>query len=117
WMERADSVGRRLNRITANAPVIYADQISAQFLVDNDKDLIHNHVVNLSKLQKLIYKYQNEIYALGGICEEYHLADIIVKDVCKVVRWIEELLCYAMVDSDEFRIFYETRKFMYQILN
>ncbi|KAF8814360.1 hypothetical protein BYT27DRAFT_7082456, partial [Phlegmacium glaucopus] len=115
WMERAESVDKRLTRITGDSPSQYLNTMCLDFLADYDKDPIHEQTVKLGKLQKAIYKYQNEIYALDGVGETYRKVDKIVKQVCMVVSWVEELLCYAMVDAEEVKTRYEKHQFFYQV--
>ena len=79
-----------------------------------DKDAVHAHVVKLGKCQKSIYKYQNEIYTLRGVTPEYHMVDKMVKEVCRVLGWMEELLCYVMVDVAEVARMHQGCDFEYQ---
>ena len=113
-MESAESVRRRLNRATKGAPQNYTEQICSAFLANLDKDPIHDKVVRLGKLQKSAYRYENEVYALVGVAEEYRRVSEIVKEVNKVLSWVEEILCYAMVDPQEVRERYAAKRFMYQ---
>jgi hypothetical protein len=115
WMERAESIDKRLKGITGDSPSEYLSRICLDFLADYDKDPIHEQIIKLGKLQKAIYKYQNEIFSLDGVGPAFRRVDNIVKHVCMVVGWVEELLCYAMVDADEVKIRYEKQEFLYQI--
>jgi hypothetical protein len=103
-----------MNRITRNDPTEFMEQVCLAFLTDEDIDTVQKPVVELEKCQKSIYKYQNEIYALGGMTQEYHRVDKMVKEICRVVRWIEELLCCAMVDVREVGRMHQERHFEYQ---
>jgi hypothetical protein len=76
-MERVESVD-----ITGDSPSGYLNQICCDFLVDYDKEPIHEQTIKLGKLQKAIYKYQNKILALEGIGPTYRRVDVIVKQVC-----------------------------------
>lgn len=115
WMERVESIDKRLKIITRDSPSEYLNQICCNFLADYDKDPIHEQTIKLGKLQKAIYKYQNEIYALDGIGPTYRRVDDIVKQVCMVVGWVEELLCFAMVDAKEVKIHFERHEFLFQV--
>jgi hypothetical protein len=116
WMERVESIDKRLKIITGDSPSGYLNQICCDFLVDYDKDPIHEQTIKLGKLQKAIYKYQNEIFALEGIGPTYRRVDAIVKQVCAVVSWVEEILCFAMVDAEEVKIRFERNEFLYQTI-
>jgi hypothetical protein len=113
-MEHANRVFARMNRITLDNPTAFMEQVCLAFLTNKDIDAVHQHVVKLGKCQKSIYKYQNEIYTLGGITQDYHTVDKMVKEICRVVRWIEELFCYAMVDIAEVGRMHQGHNFEYQ---
>lgn len=114
-MERAESIDKRLKTITGDAPSEYLNRICQDFLADYEKDPIHEQIVKLGKLQKAIYKYQNEVLAIDGIGPAFFRVNDIVKQVCMVVSWVEELLCYAMVDAEEVKTRWEKHEFLYQI--
>ena len=103
-----------MKRITANDPTAFMDQACLAFLKDEDKETVHKHVIRLGKCQKLIYRYQNQIYSLLGLTEEYYMVDKMVREVCMVVCWIEELLCYMMVDVAEVARMHQGHEFEYQ---
>ena len=114
WMDGAERVKRCFDKATEGAPRDYVEIICSAFLDNEDKDLIYDKVVRLGRLQKSIYKYQNEVYSLVGVAEVYERVSEIAKDVNKVLGWVEEVLCYAMVDAQEVRDRYSVRGFMYQ---
>ena len=114
WMEGVERVRRCLNRATESDPRNYVEQICSTFLDSHDKDLIHEKVVRLGRLQKSAYRYENEVYALVGVAEEYERASKVVKEVNQVLSWAEEIFCYAMVDVIEVRDRYAAKEFMYQ---
>lgn len=113
-MEAVERVYRRLVGIIGASPRDYAERICTAFLEDQDKDKIYEHIVKLSKLQKSIYRYQNEVYALSGMGAEQLRAAEVLREVVTMVTWIEEILCYAMVDFEEVRDRYTGKQFMYQ---
>ena len=98
WMERVESIDKRLKIITRDSPSEYLNQICCNFLADYDKDPIHEQTIKPGKLQKAIYKYQNEIYALGLT---YRRVDDIVKQVCMVVGWVEDALQWLMLKKSK----------------
>lgn len=114
WMEGVERVRRRLNKETEGAPRNYAERICSAFLDNLDKDLILDKAVIIGRLQKSAYRYENEVYALAGVTEEYQRASEVTKEVNVVLGWVEEILCYAMVDAQEVRKRYAVNEFMYQ---
>ena len=113
-MEGVERIRRCLNRTTENNPRNYIEQICSTFLDSQDKDLIYDKIVRLGRLQKSAYRYENEEYTLVGVAAEYEKASEVAKEVSKVLRWAEEILCYAMVDVTEVRDRYAAKEFMYQ---
>ena len=104
----------RLDRAVEGAPRDYVEKICSAFLENEDKDLIHDKVVRLGRLQKSALKYENEVYALVGVAKEYERASEVGREVNKVLSWVEEILCYGMVDAQEVRDRYAAKGFMYQ---
>ena len=84
------------------------------FLAVNDKDIINTQLIRLTQCQKSIYKYQNRIYELVGITQQYRTVDTMAKDIHRVVNWIEELLCSAMVDVSEVDRMHQAQDFEFQ---
>lgn len=114
-MEAVESVARRLGRIVNSSAQEYVNKICTEYLEDKDKDRINEHITRLSKLQKAIYRYQNEVYMLAGVGDKHDRAAKVVQDVCTIVRWVEELLCCAMVDYGDVKDRHVGKKFMYQL--
>ncbi|KAJ3497295.1 hypothetical protein NLJ89_g10366 [Agrocybe chaxingu] len=115
WMEQNDRIKNRLLKITGKEPAIFVDEISLRYLSDGNKDTLHTHATQLGKLQKAIYRCQNEVLTLAGMGPEYHAVDKTVILIRTIVGWVEEVLCYAMVELSEVRRLREERGFMYQI--
>ena len=115
WMEHVESIDKQLKIITGDFPSEYLNQICCNFMADYDKDPIHEQTIKLGKLQKAIYNYQNEIYALDGRGPTYRRVDDIVKQVCMGVGWVKELFCFAMVDAEEVKIHFKRHEFLFQV--
>ncbi|RDB21510.1 hypothetical protein Hypma_011911 [Hypsizygus marmoreus] len=50
----------------------------------------------------------------GPLCEEWKRSDVVRASVCDVVKSLEEILTYAMVDYDELILMYKSQKLMFQ---
>ncbi len=96
-MEAVERVHRRFIGIVGTSSKDYAESICALFLENRDKDEVYEHVVKLSKLQKSIYRYQNEVYALSGMGLEQSRAAEVRQEVVRTVTWVEgdPLLCHG----------------------
>ncbi|KAJ2929916.1 hypothetical protein H1R20_g7195, partial [Candolleomyces eurysporus] len=62
------------------------------------KDYIMGREVEFRKIQKSLEKYRGMVEEIDGIGEEWKRIDKITSEVRKVVCWIDNLLCSAMVD-------------------
>jgi hypothetical protein len=113
-MERADRIATRLQKITENNPLNFIRQVVQKFVEDQDKECVYEHIVAVGKLQKSMYKYENEVLTLAGTGPEYEQIKTTTRLVCDVVHWLEEVLCSAMVDAAEVRTMFRERKFSFQ---
>lgn len=114
WMEGVERINRSLGRTVGASPHDYVEGICAAYLEEQDKDLIYERIVRLSKLQGMIGRYANEVYALVGVGPEYKRAAQVGTNVNTVVSWLEEVFCYAMVDFREVQDRHKSKEFMYQ---
>ncbi|KAJ2932141.1 hypothetical protein H1R20_g4972, partial [Candolleomyces eurysporus] len=62
------------------------------------KDYIMGREVEFRKIQKSLEKYRGMVEEIDRIGEEWKRIDEITSEVRKVVYWIDNLLCSAMVD-------------------
>jgi len=116
WLERADRIAAWLRKITEDNSKKYLHCIVEEFLQsrDSDEDIIYEQIVAVGKLQKSVYKYENEVLTLAGLGLEYDKVKEITRSVCDVVRWLEEVLCLAMVDAAEVENAYQECLFSFQ---
>ena len=114
WLERADRIAVRLRRITGDDPRKYLRRIVEEFLKNRDKDVVYEHIVAVGKLQKSVYGYGNEVLTLAGLGPEYDRVKEVTCAVCDVIKWLEEVLCTAMVDAAEVATMYHECRFPFQ---
>ena len=114
WLERADRTAARLRKITEDDSRKYVRRIVEEFLNGRDKDVVYEQIVAVGKLQKSVYRYENEVLALAGLGSEYDRVKEISCSVCDVIRWLEEVLCMAMVDAAEVEKTYQECLFSFQ---
>ena len=100
-MDHVNQIYQQFKTTTYNAPAQFTEQICLSFLDDGNKDTINESIEKLSKYQKSIYKYQNEILALTGVGPEFHCVTEILKEINLAVRWVEEIMCIAMVEPSD----------------
>ena len=114
WLEHTTRVQARFNRLVRNDPIAYVESIFTHYLADHDKYAIQEQIILLAKLQKSIYKCHSEILQLSGVGEELSHVEDVKKNIWKMVSWVEEVFCYAIVDWTEVQRLYHKRSFLYQ---
>jgi hypothetical protein len=114
WLECADRTAARLRKITGDDSRRYVHRIVEDFLNSRDKDVVYEQIVAMGKLQKSVYGYENEVLALAGLGPEYDKVKEISRSVCDVIRWLEEVLCLALVDAAEVEKTYQDCLFSFQ---
>ena len=114
WLERTDRIAARLQKVTGDDARRYLRHIVEGFLSNQDKDAVYEQVVCVGKLQRSVYKYENEVLTLAGLGEAYEHVREVTRAVCDVVSWLEEVLCWAMVDAAEVEIRYKGCQFSFQ---
>lgn len=115
WLERADRIRARLHKFTRNDVVKFLDGVVEDFLKHRNKDVVYEQVVAIGKFQSSIYRYENKVLMLAGLGAEYQRVQEITREVCKVIRWLEEVLCMAMVDANEVHEMYKAGRLEFQI--
>ena len=114
WLERANRIAARLQKITGDDARCYLRRIVEGFLGNRDKDSVYEQIIGIGKLQRSVYRYKNEVLTLAGLGEDYERVRDVTRAVCAVVSWLEEVLCSAMVDPAEVEIKYKGCQFSFQ---
>jgi hypothetical protein len=115
WLERADSAERRLHKILGGIdPVPFVEQICKTYLWDQSWTCLEAQVSSLARLQKSLYKYQNEVYSLTGVGPEHKRMEALVGRIRTAVTLAEEVSCFAMLGPNEVYRMHAGKEFMYQ---
>jgi len=114
WLERTNRIAARLQKITGGNAKEYVLHVVEDFLDKYDKDLVYEQIVAVSKLQTSVYRYENEVLTIAGMGPEYDEVRGVTRLVCEVVKWLEEVLCLAMVDAAEVEIMYKESRLPFQ---
>ena len=85
----------------------YVLHVMEDFLDKYNKDIVYEQIVAVSKLQTSVYWYENEVLMIAGMEPEYDEVRGVIHLICEVVKWLEEVLCLAMVDAAEVEIMYK----------
>ena len=114
WLEHTTRVQARFKRLIKNDPITYLESICTVYLADHNKEAIHEQATLLAKLQKSIYKCHDGILQLSGVGDELSRVENVKQIICTTVSWVEELFCFAIVDSTEVERLYNEQSFLFQ---
>ena len=92
----------------------YVLHVMEGFLEKYDIHIVHEQIVAVTKLQTSVYRYENEVLTIAGMGPEYDEVRGVTRLVCEVVRWLEEVLCLAMVDTADLEIMYKESQLPFQ---
>jgi hypothetical protein len=115
-MERSERVQKRLEKITHGSASDFVNNLCQMLLRDGDKDRVHMFSVKFGEFRKSVYQYQHEILQLEGWGENYKKLEGIIKEICTILNWVDELLVLAMVDLSEIQQLYDKSELLYQKL-
>lgn len=113
-MQRSQRVAVKLSQLTNGSPASYVNDVYKRFITSHDKDIIHEQVVRASRLTTSIHRYHDQVLQLAGAGTELEAVAVVERNVGTVTRWLEELLCTAMVDYNEVIDTYKAKRFGFQ---
>ena len=92
----------------------YVEAVAKQYLRSNKTDDISKHIGIMSKHQSLFRRFEAEILQAEGVGEGLKKAEGMSQEVTRVIVWLEELLCQAMIGLLSFQALYLATKYLYQ---
>jgi hypothetical protein len=107
-------VAAKFHKLTNNTPFRYVEALIDNFKTTQDKDVFRDAIIDVSRLQKSSHLYEAQILELVGVSPEFSQAKSISKDISDLIRWLEEILCLAMVDAEELWKAHKSCSLMYQ---
>lgn len=111
-MER---VAAKFDVLMKGDPRQHVHDICGKYIISRSKDVLRDAIIALTPLQQSIYRYQAELLTLGGLGKEWIRSEEVSKVILKVVRYLEDLLCYAMVDPEELIDLFRRHQLGYQL--
>lgn len=116
WNKRVSCLSLKFNQCINNDARKFVEMLMSAFFTSHDKDILRDGVLGVSRHQKSIQRYEDEILQLVGVNSDWKWAHQLSSEVTEVVNWIEEALCLAMVDPEELIALHTTKRLMYQSL-
>jgi hypothetical protein len=114
WLERAEQCAIKLDKLTNMSPTEFLDAIVMEFFKTENKDIVHDAVIKTSRIQKSLHLYEAEVLQLAGVGAQLNRVKSISAHVSDVIKPLEEILCLAMVDTNELLIAYHRKSLLYQ---
>lgn len=115
WNARAGRVAKTLDDITQGSATAYVEQLVIDFETTQSKDTINNAIIPVSKLQRSILTCEAEVLELAGVGEEFRTVQAIAQRVAELILWLEDVLCFAMVEKDLIRKKHVEKALRYQL--
>ena len=114
WCAQAETVAVKLRELVRPMAAEYLERVYTSYIFTRRKDDIRNQITTISHLGQAIYQCQGNILRLAGVGTEWERAEVISKAVVRVVRWLEDILVWAMIDFHELVAMHNRRELMYQ---
>lgn len=93
---------------------MYLENICVDYIAKTDQTILERALTNMEQLKNNLIRCEDNILQLAGVGQELYSAQEQRRKIDLVIKWLEELLCYAMVDVTELSDMHTNRKLMYQ---
>ncbi|RXW21091.1 hypothetical protein EST38_g4770 [Candolleomyces aberdarensis] len=120
WVERAATIPDRLNTyLGGKSDHDYIDQVCDNFIKDHTdleeaKNRIDHQILGIGEIQKSLSRCQGKILNHFGKLTEYNATEPVEHRMANLVRWLQDILAWAMVDTDELITRYKKRQLDFQ---
>jgi hypothetical protein len=106
----------KFSRLVDNDPPKFVEDLLTAYFKSCDEDTlsVHDGVLRVQWYQKCIQRYKDQILQLGGVGPEWKEVSQLLNQLTEVMRWIEEVLCFAMVDQEGLVASYQGQMLMYR---
>jgi hypothetical protein len=115
WLEHVERLSIKYNKLIGKSASSYVENIVIDYLDSGDVSCVNDAVGLATDLQTAMRQYEAEILEVAGFGEEWEAATDMTELVDTLVRWLEEVLCLAMIHHDDVFNAHERRLLMYQV--
>lgn len=84
------------------------------YIASTDQTLLERALTNMERLKDNLIRCEDNILQLAGVGKELYSAQEQRQKIDLVIKGLEELLCYAMIDVAELSDMHANRQLMYQ---
>ncbi|KAG6839860.1 hypothetical protein C0991_011014 [Blastosporella zonata] len=114
WCQLIDNIEIQLDHITTPSMELYIERVFRKYASGGREVDITEEVDVLSRLEKDITDCQDHILQLAGVGVEWNMSEKVAIRVHTVIRWLEDMLCHAMVNSQDLIDAHKAKELMYQ---
>ncbi len=123
-MDQVERLSARFRIITSGSPKRHACVIYKEYARTMTEDhpkgcrsLIDNAVLEISSLEQSLQEYENVILNYAGVGKEMKRYRSVWEPIQRLVCWLEEMLCEAMISPEGLREKYDRRELVFRALN
>ncbi|KAF8333823.1 hypothetical protein F5887DRAFT_921659 [Amanita rubescens] len=114
WREQAKQAHNAFLANIGPSPMAYVETVYQAFIEKKDDMIIENATTKILRFQTELMNCENHVLQVDGVGEELHAIQKKGYDVSSVIRWLEEIWCYALSDIPELIKLHTLSKLMYQ---
>jgi len=103
-----------LHNLLGTPPKEFVEKMCLEIMEDFDLTRVNLYVLVFGKLQMTLDQCHNEVLNLKGTGAEWRCIYKRVKQICTIVNWVDNILCYVIMDKDQLIENYHLWWLMYQ---
>ncbi|KAK0216559.1 hypothetical protein EDD85DRAFT_436339 [Armillaria nabsnona] len=123
-MAEIDRLSARFAILTTRSPSRHASVIYHEHMLTVTEDcpkgyrsFLDNAVLTFSSLEQSLQEYENIILNCVGVGKEMRRYHLVWEPIQRMVGWLEEMLCEAMISPKGLKEKYERRELAFRMLN
>lgn len=84
------------------------------YIAKKDQTVLERALTNMERLKNNLIRCEDNILQLAGVGKELYSTQELRQKIDLVIKGLEEILCYAMIDIAELSDMHTNRQLMYQ---
>jgi hypothetical protein len=120
WVEQAGTTPNHLNTyLGGKSDHDYMAQVCEDFIRDHAnleeaENRINNRILGIGEIQKSLSRCQGKILNQFGKMKEYNATELVEQRMANLVRWLEDILVWVMIDTDKLNTQYKEHRLDFQ---
>lgn len=100
--------------LVAPSANVYLENICVDYIAKTDQTVLERALTDMEQLKNNLIKCEDNILQLAGVGKALYSAQERRQKIDLVIKWLEELLCYAMIDVADLSDMHTNTQLMYQ---